>query len=267
MRSNELTLTTVAPNASSVISMSYQDGVFAGGSRGTRAFVTEITEQFVWLENAMRLPDSKTHNVWLTCPILLPLGGREAMQPPAAPGSFPNMLYFKSSSGRQAVTAPEYPENGQCWHELFHTTAIVQGYPIPRRAAQDLGLEISLKLMASLAQARNLNIFRGVPMIKGFSTILYPTRQTSDSTTWHICYNEHDTHVSFEEGVSCYTPEIDSSVISTGRHLFGWCKNAEIYAGLYGPEGPRVRCADACLYRSCGCGISSSCFHAARDPR
>lgn len=234
--SDRANLAIVARDDNSVVSMTYHDGVFVGRSQGTRAFVLEISEQLVWLENALRLPGPTTHNVWLTCARLFYVDSQETKQPPDASVSSPIRLRFKSVCEMQAVEAPRYPECGQCWHDLFHDITIVEGYPIPRRAAEELGLEISLELMAGLAQAQYLNIFRGVPVVKGFSTILYPTRQTSDSTTWHMRCNEYGNHISFEEGVSCYTPQIDISIISSGRHLLGWCKNAEIYAGMYGTE-------------------------------
>ncbi|KXJ88857.1 hypothetical protein Micbo1qcDRAFT_166306, partial [Microdochium bolleyi] len=104
-------------------------------------------------------------------------------------------------------------DKGQCWHALFRNPVIVDGFPTSRRQALDTGLEVTLELMAALTDASRVNIFRGIPMIKGFSSLLFPTQQSTDAIMWHLVCNQNESHVSFMEGVTCHSIGLDLGVI------------------------------------------------------
>ncbi|KAH7026264.1 uncharacterized protein B0I36DRAFT_248435 [Microdochium trichocladiopsis] len=240
---------SVGTDGISTISMSFQSGRLTSISRGTRAFVTEISEQLVWLESAMQ-NHGEADNVW---PVLsgfeyLPKQSTEEDVGSVTPSASRLSYITAVSCGPFRVVATE-PGEGQCWHALFRSVPIVQGFPIPKRLEHESGLELSLDLMASWAQARYFNVFRQTPMIKGFSSLLYPTKQSAGSTTWHLRFNEDGSHISFMEGISCYAPTLDIPAVSQGRHILGWCKKAEFYAGapdaMYAVDDSMLPAADA----------------------
>ena len=52
-------------------------------------------------------------------------------------------------------------DNGSCWYDLFQRPAIAQGFPVPARDPEKVGLEIPLHIMAALAQAKRFTLFEG----------------------------------------------------------------------------------------------------------
>ncbi|KAL6849042.1 hypothetical protein ACO1O0_008572 [Amphichorda felina] len=89
------------------------------------------------------------------------------------------------------------PINGQCWHDIFKNPVIVKGYPIPQRPEWSTGLEIPLNMMAGLARSQRLDRFRDKLYIKGFSTMLVPTKQIGDVICWHMIYNKDGSRISY----------------------------------------------------------------------
>lgn len=162
--------------------MSVQGGRVTRTSRGTRAFVTEISEQLVWLESALQCHE-RAGSIWLVEPDIVYLPGQSTEKNVSTGTTSPIRLSYKTTIGWRRIEARPQLGAGQCWHALFRSVSIVQGYPIPKRTEQESGLELSLDLMASLFQARYLNIFRQTPMIKGFLTLLYPTKQSASFKT------------------------------------------------------------------------------------
>ncbi|KXJ91144.1 hypothetical protein Micbo1qcDRAFT_108023, partial [Microdochium bolleyi] len=217
-------------NSSSWISMALRDGTLIGTGCGTRAFVQSFSEQFVWLVAALQTsPDADKICFFapsLSGPTIIPSAARSEQQADVAAA-----LSYKVLIQPEPYSQELELETGRCWQSLFQNASVVKGYPIPRRSTPDYGLEISLSLMATLVEAQFLNVFRGTPMIKGFSTLLFPTKQTLDATIWHLTYNQDGSHISFVDGLSCYTPAIDIEAARQGRHILGWCKDAKLYAG------------------------------------
>jgi hypothetical protein len=77
-------------------------------------------------------------------------------------------------------------EGTQCWHPLFVNAVLAQGFPIPKRNGET-GIELPFELMTSLARTRYLSNFENGVVLKGFSTILFPTSgiSSSNSVQWH----------------------------------------------------------------------------------
>jgi len=74
----------------------------------------------------------------------------------------------------------------QCWHALFSNPVIVRGFPIPRWSEPaGTGLEMPLNMMMSLARAVYI-IFKSKVFIKGFPTMLVPTKRSADVMVWHL---------------------------------------------------------------------------------
>jgi hypothetical protein len=121
--------------------------------------------------------------------------------------------------------------NGQCWHNLFHNPVVVQGYPIPRRLEPDSGLEIPLNIMAELARARRVDIFDKQLFIKGFATMLVPTKMTKDLLIWHLLYTESGGRMSYLDNTVPHAKDVGMNDVAVRRHILGWCSDAKHYAG------------------------------------
>jgi hypothetical protein len=111
---------------------------------------------------------------------------------------------------------------------------IVAGYPIPRRPIANSGLEISLGLMAKLANARRLVEFCGRTFVKGFSTMLTAMKVVENIVFWHLFYNESGCHISYSDPRvprKLGTQSLAIKSPETKRHILGWCERIKNYAG------------------------------------
>ncbi|KAI9370912.1 hypothetical protein BJX61DRAFT_548656 [Aspergillus egyptiacus] len=124
--------------------------------------------------------------------------------------------------------------NGECWHNLFRNPVLVSGFPIARRPDQILsatGLEIPLRMMARLAKAKVVDSFCGRTVIKGFSTMLVPTRRGKNVIIWHLIHNRYGDRISYRECLHGAHPDsISSEQIQRSRHMVGWCTDARFLA-------------------------------------
>lgn len=121
--------------------------------------------------------------------------------------------------------------NGQCWHNLFRNVLIVEGYPIARRPAANLGLEIPLTMMARLAQTDRVEVFAEKLFIKGFSTMLVPTEYNDNITMWHFLSAKDNERISYNDGFELCKADIHMFQLGTSRHILGWCPEMKFYAG------------------------------------
>lgn len=121
--------------------------------------------------------------------------------------------------------------NGQCWHNIFKNPVVVRGYPIPQRLERNTGLEISLNIMAGLARTRRVNRFKEKVYIKGFSTMLVPTKKNTDIICWHLIYNKDGDHISYLDDDQDQEQYIGQLDLKNYRHVLGWCSEAKLYAG------------------------------------
>ncbi|KAH7140297.1 hypothetical protein B0J13DRAFT_637783 [Dactylonectria estremocensis] len=165
---------------------------------GTRAYLTEIGEQLAWLGAALQ-PGSLLEGVSCSLPIVETVSVATSTSISQSASSA-KALCYKIAFCVENLDQELVPSNGQCWHNLFRNPVIVQGYPI----------QISLQMMAGLAQAQYLNIFCSRPIIKGFSTMF---------------------HISFTQGVTCYALSASIPEIERSRHILGWCSEAKLFAG------------------------------------
>lgn len=114
---------------------------------------------------------------------------------------------------------------------MFRNPVLVKGYPIPNRAEWHTGLEIPLNVMAGLARGDQLDRFNERVYIKGFSTLLIPTRQRGDILSWHMIYNRDGSRISFLDDSMDQEQHIGHLDFSSLRHVLGWCSEARFYAG------------------------------------
>ncbi|PCG96133.1 Nucleoside phosphorylase [Penicillium occitanis (nom. inval.)] len=123
--------------------------------------------------------------------------------------------------------------SGECWHGLFRHCVVVEGYPVSRRLEEGAihGLEIPLGMMASLAQAKYVNNFLGVPILKGFSAMLVPTDVHDELVSWHLVYNKNGDRISYLDSGVTPAQGLMAGRLSQTRHILGWCSDAKYLAG------------------------------------
>lgn len=126
--------------------------------------------------------------------------------------------------------AGEIP-NGQCWHQLFHNAVIVDGFPIPRRPKSSAGLEISLDTLASLTGTRYINTFNNKFFIKGFSTMLVPTRYSDNVLLWHLLCKKNGDRVSYLDGTDIHADNVSLPDLEKSRHILGWSSSIKYLVG------------------------------------
>ncbi|KAH8122267.1 hypothetical protein LI328DRAFT_157702 [Trichoderma asperelloides] len=204
---------------------------------GVSVSIVEIGELFAWLGAALRT--SPRHEGLMYCTPII----RTIVQDTT---SLPNIELRPSSI--HVIYEIEYiteilPQtlpaaNGQCWHDIFKNPVIVRGYPIPRRLEWNTGLEISLNIMAGLAQTQRVNRFKEKIYIKGFSTMLVPTQKHTDVICWHLIYNKDGKRISYLDDYMDQDQHIGQLDLESYRHVLGWCSEAKLYAGSAGAHHP-----------------------------
>ncbi|KAF3902751.1 hypothetical protein AA313_de0203312 [Arthrobotrys entomopaga] len=208
---------------------------------GTKDSVAEIGQQLAWLCTAL---SSSPHDIGVvTCiPSIKNTHTSDPLEAKLATSPFNPWTPVHMSSGlpttfyRLNFTVEEREENpilsnGQCWHNMFKNPVVVKGYPIPRRSIHSTGLEIPLNMMAGLAQTQYIQTFNEQLFIKGFSTLLVPTRLDGDMLIWHLVYKPDGSRISYLENNVPHAQGLSVSDLEKTRHFLGWCSKAKYYAG------------------------------------
>ncbi|KAL7968449.1 hypothetical protein HDV63DRAFT_87679 [Trichoderma sp. SZMC 28014] len=206
---------------------------------GIAASIAEAGEQLAWLGAALRASPRRNRLILCTPTIKI-----YQNSPPLCQSelhlSLTNIIYkigFTMEKDIHASTGV----NGQCWHSLFRNPVIVQGYPIPRRIERSTGLEISLNIMAGLAQSQHISQFKGKLYIKGFSIMILPVRQDGEVLYWHLIYNKNGHRISYlDDNIRQEKQDIKETGLEHSRHILGWCSEIEFYAGSAQAHHPVV---------------------------
>lgn len=86
-----------------------------------------------------------------------------------------------------------------CWHSLFNNPVIARGFPVPERLNNELGLEMTIEMMAALSGARYAIDFDGGLVMKGLSVLLIPIKQKDDVIQWHLIKPFAGNRIKYEE--------------------------------------------------------------------
>lgn len=197
-------------------------------ANGPKTSLAEVGEQLAWLGAALRIPP---HDQGLACCspfISVPAIGTKPA--PSIKSTFTPTVKFKIGF-RDEIQQDPGRLNGKCWHNLFKNPMVVKGYPIPARAETGTGAEIPFNIMAGLARTQRVDCFKGMTFIKGFSTLLVPTRRTGDVIFWHLFYNKDGRRISYLESAISSLGYATSLDLERCRHVLGWCEDAAFYAG------------------------------------
>jgi hypothetical protein len=115
-----------------------------------------------------------------------------------------------------------------CWLPLFSRMTIVSGFPIARRG-DEIGLEVSLQLLAAIAGISHVTRFEGGLVMKGFCNLIVPVQKTGDRLQWHVITSQDsETYLSYQAGLSrCRSrlllEEVGVDDLKSTRAFLGWC--------------------------------------------
>ncbi|RKK92206.1 hypothetical protein BFJ68_g8637 [Fusarium oxysporum] len=188
---------------------------------GSAASISETGEQLAWLGAALRSSPRQKGLVYCT---------------PSIGSMYPSPVMPQAVVFEIAFEVEQLPEspgitNGHCWHGIFKNPIIVKGFPILPKLQKNTGLEIPLNLMAGLARATRVDQFNDKVYVKGFSTMLVPTKQFKDVVYWHLIYQEDGCRISYLADNLHRDDDVGSLNLASCRHILGWCSEAKFYAG------------------------------------
>ncbi len=219
------------------ISASYRHGKFLVSASGIPYSVAEVGELLAWIAASLRSSPSKRRA--LSCYPVVSFVLKSGAQAPDTSTDEAEMTGL-CKIGVQFQTLNKNVSDGSsgsCWLDSFRNPVVVEGYPIPRRSRAGSGLEVSIDIIASLANATYLVNFCGRTVLKGFSTMLVVTEVIGSIVFWHLFYNEDRAYISYED---TRIPRIQKSegsqtlhqaTLATSRHILGWCKEVSCLAG------------------------------------
>lgn len=205
-------------------------------ANGTSSSIAETGEQLAWLGAALRSSPFESGLAFSTPNMrCTKVEASDSLWLEPRKSDNPDgfcRIHFEIDGGKEYDRQSE----GQCWHNIFRNPVVAKGYPISKRPERNTGIEMSLSIMAALAQARRITTFGGKLFIKGFNTMLVPTRCVNDMVIWHMVFNNDGSNISYEDPrvskiQGLYPRGISVFNLETARHVLGWCSNAENYTG------------------------------------
>jgi hypothetical protein len=123
-----------------------------------------------------------------------------------------------------------------CWLPLFHGAVIATGFPIPERV-DEIGLEISIELLAGIAGIRHIVEYEGGLVMKGFSHMFVPVRKNDNRVQWHAISSEDtQNRLTYRDALSrcearASTQEVSFDDLQRCRAIVGWCSVAHTALG------------------------------------
>ncbi|KAK7963565.1 Pfs domain protein [Apiospora saccharicola] len=223
--------------AEATIDVSYTRGSFVVTASGLPYHVAEIGEILAWITAALRQSPDRT-TVTACRPVVSSILPRTSggLNPDEGTDAITTAVCNIGVTFR-ALDPCELEPDSRCWLGIVRNPVIVDGYPIPRRSLNSSGLEVSIEIMISLANARYIVDFNRRTFFKGFSTMLVVTQVSKSIVFWHLCYNADRSYISYEDSRAPRVSENSSSLaldhgrILGSRHILGWCRNVDCLAG------------------------------------
>jgi hypothetical protein len=140
-------------------------------------------------------------------------------------------------------------ERKMCWNPLFPHSVIADGFPIPKRANNIPGLEISFDIMANLSGVSYpINYSNGL-ILQGLTTMLVPTNlEDEDCMQWHFLSNPKGSRITLQavdKNFKDWHRTQDLECLQKPRAFLGWSKEANIYLGTQHMDYSRMKCTKA----------------------
>jgi hypothetical protein len=134
---------------------------------------------------------------------------------------------------------------GLCWCQMLKTGIIARGFPIPKRPKKQYGIEIPIEALLKLAHVSYIASYDNGLVLSGFSTMLFPTAQSSELIQWHFVSSKDD-HTLIEIGkvladhdngwVRISNPE----QVRTARTFLGCYRAIQVHLGTKAEDFDRV---------------------------
>jgi hypothetical protein len=210
-------------------------------AKGTDFEIAEVAEQLAWLGAALQSSDQFRY--YICRPELSTVSHDPGIQlydtHNEPPGPF-----FRIEFSQSALSLHDMGQldHSQCWLKLFENMAIVHGFPIPSRPRATFGLEVPLEIAANIIGADKVVPFKDRLIIKGFSTMLYPTKANFEDGTisWHLLESDDGARITYADpkvgkgynGVQ----KLQYKDLEIAQHIIGWCQNVENITGKHRVE-------------------------------
>lgn len=209
-----------------------EDGVVVWTVTGTISSIAEIGEILAWLGAALSL-SSIPYGICASDPVLNNIPTRAGGLDRSACCKISSNLYPEAPN----TVGPHRITSGNCWAELLGNTVYVKGYPTARRTEHHTGMEISLATMISLVRSRRLGRFADYFCIKGYCSLILPTRRQGDFIYWHLVTNRSGKYLPYTDNEvrrlwEQYPQDLDIKVLEKSRHILGWCDTIQNLAGM-----------------------------------
>ena len=234
-RTVELTI-TARPTRGLTLYASYENSGIIVSAIGVPGLVAEVGEHLAWMGSALQCSPYSFDAMYCTPSIEVEdysskIHKGKQIATDHAPMDIKCEIIFELEEPDESDSSKQ----GRCWHDLFYRPVIAKGFPIASRSESCLGLEVSLDVLAELSQARYVTKFNQDIFIKGFSTMLVPTKRLEDNIiVWHLLYNKNPKkRISY---LDCGLEQADIMVheIESSRHILGWCSDAICKVGKLG---------------------------------
>ncbi|GAB7325025.1 hypothetical protein MBLNU13_g08823t2 [Cladosporium sp. NU13] len=191
---------------------------------GYPLFISSAAEILVWLSTSCRASTKKDQTE--ACRMHLTKGIERGTD-----------LTFTAKLETVNKVESESSLHATCWYGMFRDPVIAHNYPTPHRTRQELGLELSLNMMLTLARTFWAAIYDGVLLLKGFNVILTPTSKVGDSVVWHLTVDRSGERLSYNAGLghSCIH-SVGEAIFDGARHFVGWTTSANLLVAVLGSE-------------------------------
>lgn len=195
---------------------------------GDRRSVLEITEAMIWLATACRAYDSGDCMACST-PQLSEVESHD--------GSSYDLIM---SATLTPLSSTQLSALGTCWIASVYNPVIALGYPVPPRtdSLHEKGLEASLDLIVALSRAHWATSFNGKFFLKGSTSALVPSWESTSIVVWHIITSDDpDERMTHNRAfAAAMTSTITATEVITyptrRRHFVGiWTPSARVTAG------------------------------------
>ncbi|KAI9729246.1 MAG: hypothetical protein M1834_007038 [Cirrosporium novae-zelandiae] len=192
---------------SQIINISPSGNGYILNTEGDLNSLTEIAQEIVWLSTACRPPSS----------------GKLGL----SKFRFINMEPRTFSLDLRDLEDVKLTRENLCWNTLFKGTVIAEGFPIPQRNGQVVGIELPFQMMVNLSRISYAAIYDNKVVLSGFSTMLFPTaiepipgEQDSISTADAL-----------EASDKTWIEISDAALLQEARTFLGFCRKANIHLG------------------------------------
>ncbi|KAF5703417.1 alcohol dehydrogenase [Fusarium mundagurra] len=120
---------------------------------------------------------------------------------------------------------PSIQPSGSCWNTIVGPAVIVTGFPLPERHHNEQGLEMSIPVMAALADTPQAVSYRGGFVFKARHHALVPIEDFGSSIQWHLIdtYPERLEWTHIDRACPTRLRGTMNKDFWTRRSFLGWC--------------------------------------------